>query len=88
MWEGFGIGMSDIKTVAKLRQYVDELTDLFEHFILDGLDSNGSVKQYDAIVTKNEVGKLGYKSYDYESIYKKIDDVVDKIKCIDTKERI
>lgn len=86
-----GIGMADKKTVGQLRECVDELMDLFQYFVFDEVESIDSDEQHDSSIIAVEFGRPDYNefiSYDYDAIYKKIDDVVDKIKCIDTKERI
>lgn len=91
VWEGFGIGMADKKTVGQLRECVDELMDLFQYFVFDEVESIDSDEQHDSSIIAVEFGRPDYNefiSYDYDAIYKKIDDVVDKIKCIDTKESI
>ena len=86
-----GIGMADIKTVGQLRECVDELIDLFQYFVFDEVESIDSDEQHDSSIIAVEFGRPDYNefiSYDYDAIYKKIDDVVDKIKCIDTKEMV
>ena len=46
MWEGFGIGMADKKTVGQLHEYVDELMDLFQYFVFDEVESIDSDEQW------------------------------------------
>ena len=82
--------MADKKTVGQLCECVDELIGLFQYFVFDEVESIDSDKQHDSSIIAVEFGRPDYnefESYDYDAIYKKIDDVVDKIKCIDTKER-
>lgn len=79
--------MADKKTVGQLREYVDELMDLFQYFVFDEVESIDSDEQHDYSIIAVEFGRPDYNefiSYDYDDIYKKIDDVVDKIKGIDS----
>lgn len=87
MWKGFGIGMANKETIKKLDPLVRELICLFsEYFIINNV--YGDDQRLKRIEVKEVFKSDEFVKYDYESIYKNIDDVVDKIKGIDTKERI
>lgn len=68
--------MADIKTVGPLREYVDELMELFEYFEFDSVyGPNG----FNAVVAKESKVGNDIVSYDYDAIYKKIDKVIENI---------
>lgn len=81
MWKGFGIGMADIKTVGPLKKHVDELMELFEYFEFDSVYAPSG---FNAVVAKESNVDDDIVSYDYDAIYKKIDEVLEKIKGIDS----
>ena len=79
--------MADKKTVGQLRECVDELMDLFQYFVFDEVESIDSDEQHDSSIIAVEFGRPDYNefiSYDYDAIYKKIDEVLGKIKGIDS----
>ena len=79
--------MADIKTVGQLRECVDELMGLFQYFVFDEVESIDSDEQHDSSIIAVEFGRPDYNefiSYDYDAIYKKIDEVLEKIKGIDS----
>lgn len=87
MWGGFGIGMANKETIKKLDPLVRELICLFsEYFIINNV--YGDDQRLKRIEVKEVFKSDEFVKYDYEPIYKKVDEVVDKIKCIDTKEMI
>ncbi len=71
--------MADRNTVGQLKKYVAELEDLFEYFSFDKIYCGGKL---DTVVARESKVSNDIVIYDYDAIYKKIDDVIDKIERI------
>lgn len=79
---GIGIGMEHTKTVGLLYSASRELSELLTYFDYSvGGDSH---------IVASEIHRGDFESYDYDAIYKKIYEVVERIsslKIVDDKER-